>query len=83
MPTNSKEYMNKYMKIYHDVNKEKLHQKVECDICHCQVSKSWLSAHSKSPKHIKNVNAPPSTDDLLKKIAALEQKNAQIIELLK
>ena len=83
MPANSKQYMRQYMKVYFDINKERLLQKVECAICHCQVGRTWMSAHKRSPKHIKNLNAPPTNDDLLKRIAELEQRNAQIAELLK
>ncbi len=47
-----------YNKIYYEKNKEKhlnyLTEKIECEICNVSVSRTNLSSHKKSNKHIKN-----------------------------
>ena len=40
---------------YRDENRDKISEKVKCD-CGCMISKSHLSTHQKSPKHIKLMN---------------------------
>ena len=51
MPTNSKEYYDKY---YRD-NQHQYKTKVRCEICNCEVSKSCISRHRKTNKHMKKL----------------------------
>ena len=48
MPTNSKEYMNDYMKQYNVVNS----YNIECLVCGTQVRKCYIYMHNKTKKHV-------------------------------
>ncbi len=43
-----------YFKEYREVNKEKISEKVTCE-CGCEITKSNLSNHKKTQRHIKNM----------------------------
>ena len=57
---NNKEKISEKNKQYYENNKEKLSEKnkekVECEICKVFISRSSLSAHKKTKKHLQNIN---------------------------
>lgn len=51
----NKEALKKYSKQYREQNREVIREKgkekITCDICNCQISRSSITAHNKSNKH--------------------------------
>ena len=52
MPTNDKEYMKSYYETHKREILERMRETVLCTVCNCVVSRSHLSKHYKSKKHI-------------------------------
>lgn len=56
----NKERLSQYAKEKYLKNKEKIleniRQKINCEICNCEINKGELSRHKKSKKHLNNLN---------------------------
>ncbi len=69
-----------YNKLWYEKNKEKhlknMREKVECEICKCQINKSQVAVHKNTNKHLKNKIEYDKNQEIEKKrIAALEATN--------
>lgn len=47
-----KSYMNQYMKEYREMNRDKVNERIKCEICDQEYSKSNKSRHVKSKQHM-------------------------------
>ena len=53
---NNRDRYIEYNKNYYIKKKEYLSEKINCDICGCQINRSNMIRHKKSKKHLKNKN---------------------------
>jgi hypothetical protein len=76
---NHKDYVNFYNR-----NKERISEKVKCEICGGSYTYYNKSCHLKSKKHIKCVTYDAhEVEKLAKQIEELEQKRLKILQILK
>lgn len=68
MPTNSREYMNKY---YHS-NKKKFYNKYDrtfCECCNCTIQSNKFKRHLRSKKHQKYFEMVQSNKENIKQVS--------------
>ena len=59
---------NRTKKEYYETHREeineKMREKIECEICNCEINRDGLGKHKKTKKHIRNINNSKLTDFL-------------------